>query len=250
MVTPQYLLLISSSRDWLLIKPLSPGIKGSWIHIGADITHISCSSQSALLDIVGGGALAVNLYTGKISHIPGVLQVRGKYTNRSYAGITSAGEFIMLPVAHYSSVFKNASSVIKRAIKNSGIGVTSNMSWDYDPSTNRIAVSLLSDVRLFKGSTTTAIDPKFLYSGSKPELLPAEYPADPVFLEPGTDHVWKIQSFIVDLSRLAVYNDDGDYLGHSVVSIDPHWMQPLTHSEYNAVAEFARELKPESANQQ
>ncbi len=242
MVTPQYLLLISSSRDWLLIKPLSSAIKGQWIHIGADITHISCSSQSALLDLLGGGTLAVNLHTGKISHIPGVHQVRGKYTNRSYAGITSTGECIMLPVARYSSVFKNASSFIKLAVGNHGTGVIGKMAWDYDPSTNRIAVSMVSDVRIFKSSTTTAIDPNLFYFSNKPELLPAE----PVFLEPGTDHVWKIQPFIVDLSRLAVYNDDGDYLGHSVVSINPHWMQPLTLSEYKAMAEFAKELKPES----
>lgn len=238
MVTPQYLLLISSSRDWLLIKPLSSGSKGSWIHIGADITHISCNSQSALLDIAGGGALAINLHTGKVSRISGVLQVRGKYTSRSYAGITSAGEFIMLPAAHYSSVFNNASSFIKLAVGNHGTGVIRKMSWDYDPATNRIAEEFpFHNVRLFKGSTSIVI-----HLGIGP--TPGPYPAA-VYLDPETKHVWAVLPFI-DQSRLAVYTDEGDYLGHSVMSICPHWMQPLTLSEYNAMAEFSKKLKPES----
>ncbi len=241
MVTPQYLLLISCSRDWLLIKQLSSGSKGMWIHIGADITHISCSSQSALLDVAGSGALAVNLQTGKISRISGVLQVRGKYTSRSYAGITSAGEFTMLPVAHSSSVFKNASLFIKPRIEHHGISVIRELSWDYDPATNRIAAEFpFHNVRLLKGSTSIVI-----HLGIGP--TPGPHPAA-VYLDPETNHVWAVLPFI-DQSRLAVYTDDGDYLGHSVMSICPYWMQPLTHSEYKAMAVFAKDLKPESMKQ-
>ncbi len=250
LVTPYYLIdtvgtnpQVSGSNDAFKVTSIQSPSDSRSFRTSADVDiekPITAAGRDyALMDkpvIVSNGTFQghrlyrMNLKTGELTYLPGIVSARSNYTSPNYAGITSSGKVqIYSPGKQPENIYTIPFALSQLREYN----LTWTNGWDYDPSTNRLAFITP------KGGVTIVIK-RDVTTWYPPGLVVPQS----IYLEPNSSRVWVVEGAWPVNWCTVVYNNRGRALARSASSTQPYtFLQPLTQSEYSWLQHFSTELK-------